>query len=164
MAHGQRDAALRGAIELGHDHAVQIECFIEHTRLRQAILAGSRVNHKHREHGRLRALAHHIHDLLQLAHKVVRRMQASRRVDEYQIAAIGLGAFDGVVAHACRVASALALHDGNVRATRPFLELLDSGSAERVGGTQNNLATSIGAFLGEFADCGGFAGAVDADE
>lgn len=29
-------------------------------------------------------------------------MQASCRVDEHQIAAIGLGAFDGVVAHACR--------------------------------------------------------------
>ena len=91
-------------------------------------------------------------------------MQASRRVDEYQIATIGLGAFDGVVAHACRVASALALHDGNVRAAGPFFELLDSRSTERVGGTQNNLAASVGAFLGELADRSGFAGAVDADE
>ena len=164
VAHGQRDAALRGAIELGYNHAVQIERFIEHARLRQAILAGGRVNHEHGVHGRLRALAHHIHDLLQLAHKVVRRMQASRRVNEHQIAAIGLGAFDGVVAHACRVASALSFHDGNVRAAGPFFELLDSRSAERVGGTQNNLAAGIGAFLGELADCGGFAGAVNADE
>ena len=33
VAHGQRDAALRGAIEFGYNHAVQIERFIEHARL-----------------------------------------------------------------------------------------------------------------------------------
>ena len=164
VAHGQRDAALRGAIEFGYDHAIQIERLIEYARLRQAILTRGRIDHEHGIHGHLRALAHHIHNLLQLAHEVVGRMQTPRSVDEHQIRAIGLGAFDGVVAHACRVASALALHDRHVRAAGPLFELLDSGGAERVGGTQNDLATGIGAFLGELADRGGFACAVDANE
>ena len=161
---GERDAAFRRAVELGDDERVQIERAVELACLLQAVLAGRRVDDEHRVDGQARALARDVDDLLQLAHEVGRRVQAAGRVDEDQIRPDGLGALDRVVAHARRIGAALARDHLDVGAARPDLELLDGGGAERVGRAQDHRAARVGRLLGDLADRGGLAGAVDADE
>ena len=75
VAHGKRDAALRRAVELGDDDAVKRKRIVELARLLQAVLAGRRIDDEHGIDRQLRALAHDVHDFLELAHKVGRRVQ-----------------------------------------------------------------------------------------
>ncbi len=49
-------------------------------------------------------------------------------------------------------------------AARPDFELLDGGGAESVGGAEHHGGAFFFQAIGEFADGGGFAGAVDADD
>ena len=164
VAHGQRDAAFGRAIELRDDKGVQIQRAVELAGLLQAVLARGGVDDEHRVHRQLRALAHHVHYFLQLAHEVGGGVQAPGRVDEHELGTGRFGALQRVVAHARRIGSALAgdhLHSG---AARPHLKLLDGGGAEGVGRAQDDRATRIGFRLGELAHGGGLARAVDAHE
>ena len=147
MADGKRDAALGRAVELRDDERVQLELAVELARLLKAVLTGGGVDDEYGVDGQLRALAHHVDHLRQLAHEVRRGMQAAGRVDEYQIGVFGLGALDGVVAHACRVGAAFARDHLHVGSARPYLELLDGGGAERVGAAQDDLAAGVVRFL-----------------
>ena len=133
VRHRQGDSALGRSVELGDDEGVELERAVELPRLLKPVLAGGGVDDENGVDGDARPLAHHRHDLLELAHEVGRGMQTPRRVDEDQIGPRGLGALDGVVAHAGRVASALARDHLDARAARPDLELLDGGGAEGVG-------------------------------
>ena len=164
MGHGQGDAALGGAVELRDDDAIQIERAVELARLRKAVLAGGGVGDQHGVHRQLRTLAHHVHHFLQLAHEVGRRVKAPRRVDEHEVGAAALGALDGVVAHAGRIAAALAGDHLDVRALRPHFQLLDGRRAERVGAAEDDRATCVGRLLRQLAHRGGLAGTVDAHE
>ena len=164
VADGKRDAALGRAVELRDDKRVQLELAVELARLLQAVLTGGGVDDEHGVDRQLRALAHHVDHLRQLAHEVCRGVQATGGVDEHQVGIFGLGALDGVVAHACRIGAALARDHLHVGALRPHLELLDGGGAERVGAAQDDLAASVVRFLGKLAHRGGLARAVDADE
>ena len=83
VAHGKRDAALRRAVELGDDDAVKRKRIVELARLLQAVLAGRRIDDEHGLDRQLRALAHDVHDFLELAHEVGRRVQAACSVDEH---------------------------------------------------------------------------------
>ncbi len=164
MGYSQRDAPLCGAIQLGDDERVQVEGSVELAGLGQAVLASGGVYDQHRVHGRVRALAHDAHHLLQLAHEVVGGVQAPGGVDEHQVGPGGLGALDGVVADAGRIAAALAGDHLDPGAAGPHLQLLDGRGAERVGRAQQHMAARVGRLLGYLAHGGGLAGAVDAHE
>ena len=164
MAHGKRDAALCRAVELGDDDAVERKRVVELARLLQAVLAGRRIDDEHGVDRQLRALAHDVHNLLELAHKVGRGVQATRGVDEHQIRARFLRTLDRGVADARRIAPPFALDNLDISTVRPDLELFDRSSAEGVGAAQDNVAARIGGFLGKLADGRRLARAVDAHE
>ena len=164
VAHGKRDAALRRAVELGDDDAVKRKRIVELARLLQAVLAGRRIDDEHGVDRQLRALAHDVHDLLELAHKVGRGVQATCSVNEHQIRTRFLRALDCGITHARGVTSPLTLDHFDIGAASPDLELLDRGGAEGVGAAQDNVAARIGGFLGKLADGRRLARAVDAHE
>ena len=164
MAHGHGDTALRGSVELGHDDAVQIERLVELASLLQAVLTRRGIDHQHGLDIDVGALARDVDHLLQLAHELVGGVQTPRGVDEDQIASQLLGAFDDVIAHACRVTSAFALHDLDATALAPDVKLLDGGGTEGVGRSDEHLATAERCLVGELTDRRGLSRAVNAHE
>ena len=91
-------------------------------------------------------------------------MQAPGGVHQHEVGTLRLGALDSVVAHAGRIAAALARANGHAGALRPHLQLLDGRRAERIGAAQKHMAARIGRLLSYLAHRGGLAGAVDAHE
>ena len=160
------DASLGRAVELGHDHAVEVEGIVELLCLCKAVLAGGRVDHEDHGHGQVlpRALAGHADDLLQLTHELGRGVQAAGGVDKGETGALALRRVEHVVADASRVAAALPGHDAHARALAPDLQLLDGGRAEGVGAAdQAGHACFLGG-PGDLAHRGRLARAVDAHE
>ena len=164
MAHRYGNAALGRAIELGHDDAIQVERLIEFACLLQAVLARRGIDDENGLHVHVCTFARDVDNLLQLAHELIGRMQAPRGIDEHEVASQLLGAFYDVIAHACRVASTLALHDLDTAALAPDVELLDGGGAEGVARAYEHLAAAKRSLIGKLADRRGLARAVDAHE
>ena len=138
MRYRDGDAALRGAVQLRDDEAVQVERGVELLRLVQSVLAGRCVDHEHDPHGDARALARHAHDLLKLSHELRARVEPARRVDQHQLGVVLLRAVQHVVAHARGIDPALARDDLDAGALPPDLELLDRGRAERVAAAEDD--------------------------
>ena len=164
MGNGQGNTALRRAVELGDDHAVKIKSLVELARLIQTVLACGSVNDQHIVDRHVRALAHHIDNLLKLAHEVGGGMKPAGGVDENLVGAQLLGARDGVVAYAGRVGPAFARAHLDISALSPNLKLLDGSSAERVGTAQNHGFPAVVELLGDFPARSGFARTIDAHE
>ena len=88
-------------------------------------------------------------------------MQAAGGIDEHHVGVLRQGRGNGVVGHRGGVAVEFLLHYLHVGAACPFLELLDGGGAESVGGAEDNLVSGGLVLRGEFADGGGLAYTVD---
>ena len=52
----------------------------------------------------------HPHDLAQLLHEIIVRMEASGCVDEYDVDAPGRGGLDRIERHGCRIALRVSRH------------------------------------------------------
>ena len=127
-------------------------------------MAGRRIDDEHGVDWQLRTLAHDVHNLLELAHKVGRGVQATCGVNKHKIRARFLRTLDRGVAHARRVAPPLALDNLDIGTARPDLKLLDRSSAEGVCAAQDDVAARIGGLLGKLANGRRLARAVDAHE
>ena len=84
-------------------------------------------------------------------------MQAPCRIDEHQIRTRLLSALERFIAHACRIAPALARNDLNIGSARPFFELFDGCRPERIGATKQHLAIVAMGLSGDLAHRGGLA-------
>ena len=90
-------------------------------------------------------------------------MQPSGRIDEEHVDAPGLSRSCSIEHDGRRVGSFLMLYDRHVVPFSPNRQLLRRSGAERVAGNCRDLVSLLLKFGGQLADCGGFAGAVDAD-
>ena len=68
----------------------------------------------------------------------------------------------GIESHACRVTAHLLTHHRHAYAVAPDLELVDSGSAESVGCSKDDLVACLLELMSEFADGRSLADAIDA--
>ena len=99
----------------------------------------------------------------QFVHEVALGVQAAGGVDDEHIHMAGAGGFQSVVGDGGRVGAVGLGDDGDGVAFAPDLELLDGGGAEGVArGQQDAVAVALKS-MGELADGGGLADAVDAD-
>ena len=91
-------------------------------------------------------------------------MQAPGAIDQQHVGAAGAGFGEGVEGEAGGVGFVAAGDDVAAGALAPDLELFDGGGAEGVAGDEHGFHALFGVELRQFADGGGFAGAVDADD
>ena len=95
LLHGDDDAALGGAVELGQDHAGDADRFGEHLGLRHAVLAGGGVEHEqHFVHRQV--LFGDAADLAELVHEVRLVLQAAGGVDDEHVGVLFLGLGTGL--------------------------------------------------------------------
>ena len=160
---GQRDqcTAARGAVELGDDQAGELHRVIEGLDLRQHVLAGIAVEHQQHLVGcAVHGFADDPPDLFQLFHQVGLGGQTAGGIDHHDACAASPPGCDRIEGDCARVAAFLGNHIDLIAAA-PLGELLACGRPEGVaGGKQHRFAFAV-QMAGEFADRGGFAGAVD---
>ncbi len=111
----------------------------ENFHLVQGVLPGRRVEGQ--EHGVRRGLVlllDDAHDLGKLRHQLRLVLQPAGRVDEQNVAAVGLGLGQGVEGEAGGVGALGAGHHRRADALAPDLELLDGGGAEGVAGGERD--------------------------
>ncbi|MET3144314.1 UNVERIFIED_ORG: hypothetical protein ABIB63_000112 [Xanthomonas axonopodis] len=108
-------------------------------------------------------LAEHAADLAELVHQPGLGMQAAGGVGDQHIGAARLGGLQRVERHRSGI-GVLSLRDhGHAIAIAPGLQLRHRGSTEGVAGCQHQAAAVVLEALGELADGGGLADAVDAN-
>ena len=159
------DAALRGAVELGHHDAGHAERLVELARLLERVLSLARVEHQ--QHFVRRALvdpAHHALHLLQFVHQVRLRVQATCGVGEQDVDAPRAGCLQRVEHDRSGICAGGLRDHGHVVAIAPDLQLLDGGGAERVARGEHDFEALLLQLPRELADGRGLAGAVDADD
>ena len=128
----------------------------------QRVLAGVAVNHQQHLVRRSRiGFGDDAADFFQLFHQVQLRWQASGGIDQHHVFAPCFAGGDGVKTHGGRVAAFLA-DDFDQIAVGPHRELLARRSAEGVGSGQQHAGAFVGQVLGQLANRGGFARAIDA--
>src|SRR5271165_3113671 len=162
---GHDDAALGGAVELGEDDSGDADGASEFAGLRQAVLPGGGVQHQQhlvRSAGNyLRGSAFHF---FQFGHQVGFGMQAAGGVHDDDVSVAGLGGGYRVIDNRSRVRAKFLLDHLDAVARSPNLQLLDGRGAKGVGGAKDHAAAFLFQAIGELADAGGFARAVDADD
>ncbi len=89
-------------------------------------------------------------------------MQPAGGIDQEHVRSLGPGLLQGVEGEACGIGAGRSLDHGAAGALAPDLELLDRGRPEGVAGRQQHPLAAGRELLGELADRGGLAGAVDA--
>ena len=107
------------------------------------------------------SLADDAFDLFQFVHQVQLRRQPAGGIDHDHVDAARLRRMHGVEGDGGRIAGFLCDH-GDVVAFAPDRQLLARGGAEGIAGGQQHRLLMRLQMLGQFADGGGFAGAVDA--
>ena len=108
------------------------------------------------------ALRDHAAHLGELLHQVLLGVQAARGVDDHDAAPARDAGADGVERDGGGIRAAGGADEVGLRALGPGLELLGRGRAERVGGADHDARTRLVQLVGELADRGRLAGAVDA--
>ena len=89
-------------------------------------------------------------------------MQPAGRVDEEPTGITGLCSHNGVVGHSRGIGLIGTGDDGDFQSASPQLELLNSGSAKGVAGSQDGRLTALGHTLGQLGAGGRFSGSVHA--
>ena len=165
MGDRDRDAAFRGAIELGQHDPVHAGDVHELARLRHAVLADRRVEHQQHFVRRARHLARgDPFDLLQLVHQVDAGMEPPGGIDENRVAALRLAGRDRVEDDRRWIRTVARAHDVDIGAVGPDLELLDRGGAKGVGGANQRPLPLVPQQVGELPDGRRLAGPVHADD
>src|SRR3954453_14577331 len=135
----ERDPALRGAVELGQDDAVDRHRLREELGLAQAVLAGRRVDDQQRLVRRVgQLLSDHAADLRELGHERILRVQAPGGVDDDHVGAPLPALADRLERDRPGVRALGAGDDLAAGALRPAGELLDRRGAERVGRAEHD--------------------------
>ncbi len=130
----------------------------------ERVLSGAGVHHQHHLVGGARIeLAQHAPDLLQFLHQVRLGVQAPGGIGDKDIDAARPGRFHGVVDDGGRIGALLLGDDRHAVALAPGLQLLHGGGAKGITGGEHDRAAVLAQAMGQFADGGGLAGAVDAD-
>ena len=91
-------------------------------------------------------------------------MQASGRVGNDHVIALGRGRFNGVKDDCRRVRALACFDEGHAGPVRPDLQLLAGGGTECITGRQHHLAALTGVVIGQLGNAGGLAHAIDADD
>ncbi len=84
-------------------------------------------------------------------------MKPARRVYQHHIGSVGLGRGQSVERHRRRVRAHLLPDHRGARTVGPYLELVDGGRTERIGGTYPHLAARLGELRRQLSDGRGFA-------
>ena len=162
---GHADAALGGAIELGQHDTGDAGGVDEFPRLRHAILSDRRVEDQ--QHF-LRRAAHFARcdaaDLFELAHQIDAGVDAARGVDDDRIASFGLAGGNRIEHHRRGIGAVPRANDVDTGAAGPDLELLHGRGAERIRRANQRRRALVLEQIGQLADRGRLAGAVDADD
>ena len=128
------------------------------------VLADRAVQHQHAiVRRRLVLLADHPDHLGQLFHQLGPILQPACRVDQQHVGAGGFRLVDGVEGEGGRVGSLRFGNDRGAGALAPDLELLDGGGPEGVAGGHHHREAALLELLGQLADGGGLAAAIDPD-
>ena len=161
---GQGDAALGRAVELGQDHAGDVDGLGELLRLGQAVLAGGGVeDEQHLGHVPRIAVGHPPH-LAQLLHQVGLGVEAAGRVGQHQVVARAAARSTASKTTAEGSPPSLPRTISAAGALGPHAELLGGRGPEGVARGHDDPA-ALGLLLaGDLADGGGLADAVDPDE
>ncbi|MNQ07566.1 hypothetical protein D3C85_203470 [compost metagenome] len=129
------------------------------------VLAGTGVEHQQHFVRRVGVeLADHPTNLFQLFHQVVFGVQATGGVGDQHIDATGLGGLHGVEDHRGRVGASVLRDHRDLVALTPDLQLLHRRGTEGVASGEHDFLALQLQFLRQFADGGGLAGTVDADD
>src|SRR5229473_2232689 len=91
-------------------------------------------------------------------------MQAAGGVHDDGVGGARFGGGDRVVNNRGRIGAGFLLDHFDAIALRPNFELLDGSGAEGVRSAENYAGAFFAQSIGELADAGGFAGAIDADD
>lgn len=161
---GDGDAAFAGAVELGDDEAVELDCFVEFFGLGEGVGAGAGVDDEDGFVGcGVVLFGKGAANFAEFFHEVVASVKAAGGVADEVFGVFGDGGFVGFVADGGGVGLVLADSDGEVEALGPRLQLFDGGGAKGVGGGDANGVTVDAEKVTELGGGGGFAGAVDAN-
>jgi len=135
---GDNDASLGGAVELRQNDAGHAGGLREDLGLLHTVLAGGRVEHQ-KDLGDRGLLGHNALDLAELIHQRGLVLKASRGIDENNVD-VTLDTFaHGFESNRGRVCTlAVAAYDINTNSLAPRRQLIGSGRAECIGGTQNH--------------------------
>src|SRR5690606_16937619 len=133
LLHGEHEAALGGAVELGEHEARDARVLDERVGLGEPVLAGRRVEHEQHLRDGLELLDDAAH-LAELVHETRLGLQSARGVDEHDLDTLALREFDGLEGDGCRILSRLLRpHDARAGPLGPGRELFDGRGAEGVG-------------------------------
>ena len=105
--------------------------------------------------------AHHVFYLLQFIHQVHLVVQSSCRIYQHYISAIGLGTLQSIIGHRGGVSAHLLLDNTHAYPLSPNGNLLNSGSAESISGSQIDFLASLLELISQFAYGCGFTYTID---
>src|SRR3984885_14712046 len=161
---GYDDAAFGGAVEFGEHDAGDSGMAPEFAGLVEAVLSGGGVEDKqHVVRGAGDYLGGGALHLVELGHQVRLGVQAAGGVHDDDISAAGARGGERVENDGGGIGAGFLFDHFDAGAACPDFELFDGGGAESIGGAEHHGDALFFQAIGEFADGGGFAGAVDAD-
>ena len=162
---GDDDAAFGGAVELGQHDSGDASVAPEFAGLVEAILACGRVENEQdivrRAGNNFSGGALHF---FQLGHEIRFCVKAAGGVDDYDVGGARAGGGKRVEDDGGRISAGFLSYHLDAGAARPNFKLLDGGGAKRVGGAEDNASAFFFQAIAKFADGGGFASAIYADD
>jgi hypothetical protein len=102
--------------------------------------------------------------LFKLGHQVRFGVQAAGGIHDHCVGSPGFRGGHGVKDDRGGVSAGFLLDDFDAVALCPDFQLFDRGGTKRVGSAKHDAAAVLAESIGEFADTGGLAGAVDTDD
>src|SRR6185503_13597938 len=162
---GDKNAAARGAVKLGHDQAGDARDPQEGFDLVHGVLAPGGIEHQKGGMGSREVLfSQDTDDLLKLRHQIGLVVQPAGSVDDQYVGAAVAGGVESVEGDAGSVGARGAGEDLRADAVTPNGQLLDRGGAEGVAGGEHHAETLAPGDGAELSDGGGLAGTIDADD
>src|SRR5208337_4671812 len=137
-AHRKRRTAPRVGVELGQNHARNVQPLVESGRDVGGFLAGHRVGDEYDVMRIERGL-----QARQLVHQLFIDLQAAGSVDQNRVMPTGLGAGHRARRDLDRILVLVAVEDRNMRLGAEHAELLHRGGAINVGGRQERMALTF---------------------
>jgi len=164
LGDGNKNAAARRAVELGHGKTGHAGHVAEHLYLGERVLADGGIEHEqHRVRSGRIDLLHHAHHLFKLVHQHRLVLQPSCGIHQEEIDLFAARLAQGIEGEAGRIGAGGARDHRGAAAGAPDLELVDRRRAERVAGGQQHGAPLRAGLRGKLADGGGLAGTVHPD-
>ena len=158
------DAAFCGAVQFGERQAGQFGRFGEAAGLLDGVLTGGGVQHQQDVvRGAFHFFADGTLDFGQLVHQVDFGVEATGGVNDGHVAVVVDGVLHGFVSDRSGVGFHAFAKKVAPDALRPDFELVHRSGAEGIAGAHHDFFALLFVLPGQFADGGGFADAVDAN-